>query len=750
MDKKQKPPNSPRKEKLGGSDKPLNSNSEVLYDKNVDVATSKAIVNKANAGSPNNGNGAVAPNGKSATPKAATQPSQESIVDANQSPIDLVFDKLLLDMEENIEAVPDEIIADGTIYRFDVDAVDDKKGWYFARFTEEMSHACYGDWSEGQTYRWNSLKDTVITPAQSQKLKSAMLEAQKVRNEARALEQSETAKECKKLWDELTGAPDDHPYLKTKGVKPYGIKLHIPSNDLIVPVLSSGNISSLQGIGVSGEKKFCTNGKVSGGYHLIGDVGPLVLMCEGYATGASLYEATGIPTVVAFNAGNLPKVAKELKKEYPDADFIICADNDKWTPGNPGRAKATEAAEVLSGMVAYPKFKQPEIDKHGKPTDWNDYHQIYGLNAVLKSLKPKIKKVQRNRSLFSDITDLTKNISAPDYLIDGLVELDTIGAMIGSSSVGKSFAAISMAASVATGTMFAEKDVQQGAVLYLAGEGMNGITRRFFGWEQHTGNQIPKGSIHVSHKTISMDDKGALTLLAATEDMDQDIKLVIIDTLARHMIGEENSNREMSAFIAVVDTIREEHGCAVLIIHHTGHSTDKSNRARGASAFYASLDFEFLLKGNKKGTGTIEGTKNKEGTIYPKRGFSLVPVELDGIKYTKGNPVTTAVVEWNDFCEELSDADKGNEPSKAYLNLKNALIKHDDYNGISVENWRDCSYRNSDNTNKDSKRSEFNRHKNKLVETGVIEISGDFCKVLDPELNKLGDLEETTEEEEID
>ena len=46
MDKKQKPPNSPRKEKLGGSDKPLNSNSEVLYDKNVDVATSKAIVNK--------------------------------------------------------------------------------------------------------------------------------------------------------------------------------------------------------------------------------------------------------------------------------------------------------------------------------------------------------------------------------------------------------------------------------------------------------------------------------------------------------------------------------------------------------------------------------------------------------------------------------------------------------------------------------------------------------------------------------
>jgi len=706
---------------------------------------------KTNPEASNNGRGAVAHNGKSATPNAINEGvCSEENLKANQNQIDLVFDKLLLDIEESIEASPGEIIADGTIHRFDVDAVGDKKGWYVCHFTEEMSHAFYGDWSECQTYRWHSLKDTVVTPAQSKKLKSAMSEAQKKFNEERALEQSEAAKKCAELWNAVASASDDHPYLNKKRVKAYGIKLHQSNNNLIIPVLSRGNISSLQSIDVSGKKGFYPNGKVSGGYHLLGDVGPLVLICEGYATGASLYEATGIPTVVAFNAGNLPKVANELKKEHPDADFIICADNDKWTSGNPGRTKAKEAAEVFSGMVAYPKFKQADIDKHGKLTDWNDYHQLYGLDAVRKSLQPKIKKAIRNRSLFSDITELTKDISAPDYLIDELIELDTIGAIIGASSVGKSFVAISMAASVATGTRFAEKDVQQGAVLYLAGEGMNGISRRFSGWEQHTGNQIPKGSIHVSHRTISLDASGAATLLAATEDMDQDIKLVVVDTLARHMTGEENSNRDMSAFIAAVDTIREEHGCSVLIIHHTGHSTEKSNRARGASAFYASLDFEFLMKGNKKGTGTIEGTKNKEGSIYPKRGFSLAPVELDGIKDTKGNPVTTAVVEWNDFCEELSDADKGNEPSKAYLNLKNALIEHDNYNGISVKNWRDCSYRNSDSTNKDSQRSEFNRHKNKLVETGVIEISGDFCKVLDPELLKLGGLEETTEEPETD
>ena len=695
MGKNKKAPNPPAREELGESDTQLNSLSETLYDENVSDAT--------------------------------------------------LFDKLLLDIEENIEASPGEIIADGTIHRFDVDAVGDKKGWYAAHFTEEVSYAVYGDWSEGQIYRWHSLKDTVITPAQSKKLKSAMLEAQKIRNEERALEQSEATKKCKELWNAVADAPDDHPYLKKKGVKPYGIKLHQSNNNLIIPVLSSGEISSLQSIKESGKKSFFPNGKVSGGYHLIGDVGPLVLICEGYATGASLYEATGIPTVVAFNSGNLPKVVSELKNEHPDADFIICADNDKWTSRNPGRTKAKEAAKVCSGIVAYPKFKQPEIDKHGKPTDWNDYHQLYGLDAVRKSLQPKIKKAIRNRSLFSDITYLTKNISAPDYLIEGLIELDTNGAIIGASSVGKSFVAISMAASVATGTMFAGKDVQQGAVLYLAGEGVKGISRRFSGWMQHTGIPIPKGSLHVSNKTIFMTEEGASTLLAETADMEQDIKLVVIDTLARHMTGEENSNRDMSAFIAQVDKIREEHGCVVLIVHHTGHSSDKSNRARGASAFYASLEFEFLLKRNKNGTGTIEGTKNKEDTRYPRRGFSLVPVELDGITNTKGGPVTTAVVEWSDFCGEPSDTDKVNK-HKAYLNLKNALIEHDDYNGISVKNWRDFSYRNSSCIKQDSKRSEFHRHRVELVNSDVIEINGDYCKVLDPELNKLGALEETTEE----
>ena len=507
-----------------------------------------------------------------------------------------------------------------------------------------------------------------------------------------------------------------------------------------------GNISSLQGIKPDGSKVFHPCGKVSGGCHVIGEIGPLILVCEGYATGASLHEATNLPTVVAFNAGNLPKVVQELEKEHPDVSFIVCADNDKWTNRNPGLTNAKEAAQLVSGLVAYPRFKQPDIDKHGKLTDWNDFHQLYGLKAVQSALKPKIKKAKRGRGLFTDLAELTKNITPPDFLIDGIVEHDTDGAAIGASAVGKSFMAVCMACSVASGTKFFDREVQQGAVLYLTGEGQEGILRRFAGWMQHSGINIAKGNIQISNTTITLDADGASKLLAATEDIDQSIKLVIVDTLARHMTGEENSNRDMGAFMAAVDKIREEHGCAVLIVHHTGHSTDNSNRARGASAFYAALDFEFLLK-NKKVNGTIQGTKNREGALYPKRSFSLMPIELEGLKQDNGDPVTAAVVEWGDFIPETSSSNPANGVSAAYQSLKGALGSTGDYSQITLADWRAFAYQNSACSSNDSKRSELNRFKMKLIKDGIIEETDGHCRVMDPDLIELGVLKEALDQE---
>jgi hypothetical protein len=148
-----------------------------------------------NAEAPDIDNETIAQTDESATTKVDNQPSQGSI--------ELDSEVLLLDMEANIQSSPDQFIGDGTIHRFDVNAVGDQKGWYAYHFTEDISYTVYGDWSEGKTYRWHSLEDTVITAAQNQKLKSASSAAQKIRNEARALEQAQAAKKCKELWNAI-------------------------------------------------------------------------------------------------------------------------------------------------------------------------------------------------------------------------------------------------------------------------------------------------------------------------------------------------------------------------------------------------------------------------------------------------------------------------------------------------------------------------------------------------------------------
>ena len=102
----------------------------------------------------------------------------------------------------------------------------------------------------------------------------------------------------------------------------------------------------LQFIGIKGDKRFLIGGRVAGCYLSIGDVNgaTALCICEGFATGASIHEATGYPVVVAFNAGNLLPVAKAMRKRFPELHLIVCGDDDTKMPGNPGRTKAAVAA----------------------------------------------------------------------------------------------------------------------------------------------------------------------------------------------------------------------------------------------------------------------------------------------------------------------------------------------------------------------------------------------------------------------
>jgi putative DNA primase/helicase len=183
-----------------------------------------------------------------------------------------------------------------------------------------------------------------------------------------------------KAWCASNPADPAHHYLVAKRVQPHRIRQI--GDYLLVPMYAEGRMWSHQTIAPDGSKRFLTGGRKRGTYFPIG--GPpdsTLLLCEGFATGASLYEALNIATAVCFDAGNLVHAGVALRHKFPHVRFIYCADNDIRTLGNPGITRATEAAAKTNGTVAFPEFGLAAL-KEPYPTDWNDMSVRYGPEVV--------------------------------------------------------------------------------------------------------------------------------------------------------------------------------------------------------------------------------------------------------------------------------------------------------------------------------------------------------------------------------
>ena len=191
------------------------------------------------------------------------------------------------------------------------------------------------------------------------------------------------ASRCKDMWDRFGGVTGT-PYLEAKGVDAFGLKQD--GLNLIIPVRNvDGEMRGFQAIAPDGQKAFARGIEKKGNFHLIGgedrDLSQgEILLCEGYATGASLHMATDMPVAVAFDAGNLRAVAEAIRERHPNAAIIICADNDHTRENNVGVEKAKEAAQAVGGIAVIPDFSREE--KARGLTDFNDLHRSRGLSAV--------------------------------------------------------------------------------------------------------------------------------------------------------------------------------------------------------------------------------------------------------------------------------------------------------------------------------------------------------------------------------
>lgn len=273
---------------------------------------------------------------------------------------------------------PDVIHDDGVIHRFSTNGRPrDDSGWYCLH-SDGLAAGSFGDWREGFTQTWCSKSDTAMTEAERQANRERVQAMQRQREADLLIRQTQAAHDAAKRWAAAKPCTQ-HPYLDRKGIAPHGVKLE--GDNLLIPMRDTdGTVHSAQTITPDGTKLFMPGGRVKGCYFSIGKPAGSVTICEGFATGASIHEATGGAVAVAFNAGNLEAVATALRSKYPALTIIIAGDDDHLTPGNPGLTKARAAALAVGGYLAVPEFFGHE--RGDKDTDFNDLHHLAGLAAV--------------------------------------------------------------------------------------------------------------------------------------------------------------------------------------------------------------------------------------------------------------------------------------------------------------------------------------------------------------------------------
>jgi len=331
------------------------------------------------------------------------------------------------------------------------------------------------------------------------------------------------------------------------------------------------------------------------------------------------------------------------------------------------------------------------------------------------------------------------------WLVRNYVEADSLALMFGDPGCGKSFAAIDLACCIATGTPWHGNKTTKGAVFYIAGEGQNGLARRFAAWAQHNGIPLSGAPLFVSHRPAQLCSAAAAAEVAsAVEELGtttgQKPALIVIDTLARNFGGaDENSAQDMGSFIANLDAfLRAKWRATVLVVHHSGHA-DKS-RARGSTALKGALDAEYSLTKDESGVVRINATKMKDAEQPAPVAFKLETVEIDGLVDDEGRPVTSAVL-WG--VQHVAPArpgkvGRGRNQTLALSVLAELVNEHRaklerggfDPNAarVKLDEWRDRLAANGVD------RKRFYDLRNTLKEAGRIVVEfGDYVRLVDDE-----------------
>ena len=610
------------------------------------------------------------------------------------------------------------IILDGKIHRFAVegDKGGEKAGWYIG-FGDNIPAGMFGSWHGGGfETKWRGDIGRALSAEEVTAYETRIAAIAALRDEERRKYREQITSAVENILQTVTPAVPEHPYLTRKQVGVHGI-YQTGDGRLMIPIVLDGKVASAQYIGADGDKQFHGGGEVKGGYYPLGPLppqeGPLYI-AEGYATAASIHEATGNTVVIALNAGNLPPVAKWLREKLgPVQEIVIVGDNDE---SGTGQAAANEAATIIGARVILP----PEIG------DVNDYVTAGGdLKALLTG----------KSAWLTQADDFCAKPAPIRWLIKKWIQAGGLAMVYGGSGTGKTFVVLDWVLRMAAGVeTWAGLRVRPGGVIYLAGEGHYGLKARIAGWKQY--HKVEHLNAWVSGGACDLNTpEGLAKTISEIRALEaENVAVIVVDTLHRFLIGDENKATDTKTMLDACSALSHTFDCSVILVHHTGVNQEAKGRARGSSAWRGALDNQILVSTSGDNI-KLEQVKQKDCELADPIYLERIPVHLPGWFDEDGAAVSTIVLEPDEHGEkkEMTKLSKtqhlGLQAYREAAEKYGLLDERGEFAGVNIEDWRTVFYERHESKNHSTKKKAFQRARDELIQNGELVCNGKMYKM---------------------
>lgn len=471
------------------------------------------------------------------------------------------------------------------------------------------------------------------------------------------------ALECASEFENLPGMETPVGYFARKCFSQIAGDIRMKGETAVVPFFDGeGLISTLQDITPEGIKRWRSGAKKASSFFPIGlkkaeDREKLfrtrVYICEGVATGLSVYLATGVPTIVAGDAGNLLPVSRLFSNSTIVADYDI--------PSHAGEEYAKETGRP------YIVVKDPE-DASAK-FDADDHRRKYGLKALGDFIS------SHREDYFLSLSQFRNKFRHTGYVVKHIINKSSVNCIFGPSNAGKTFVMLDLALSVATGKeAWHGAKIHPGPVAYFCAEGQAAFPKRVEAWCQENGieERALEGEFWLHGVPEYLSNEATMEKVISEIDALPALPiLVCLDTFIRFLEGDEKNSEDVTKFLNSLEQLTAK-GISVLYTNHPGKNPDAQGSQTGSYRNRTNIDTELCLEKSDAEVVRLYHTKPRDGLFYEL--FLRLPIVEMGID-EDGEPITQRVVRTETPLRPLGEAKQEVSPSEKQVEDAHVLMK---------------------------------------------------------------------------